>query len=147
MISIVLLSNCSTFNAGDAKGIKSCKSLSVVVGGITSWKKRNRKTKKIKTFSNFSEIGTKWNSNDDFYEKIVIKSNKKISSVSISIKSKDSEKKVGTFEVLKKDAYEVLDFSFKEEITKKKKPFILRFNINLSNKKTCQHIVQVKQAE
>ena len=147
LMSIFLLSTCSALSADKSSSMASCESLDIQLGGIISWKKRDRKTKKIKTFTNYSQIGTKWNSNDDFYEKLIIKSSKKIESVSISIKRKSGEEKVGTYKVLKKKDYEISGFSFKDEVTKKTKPFDLKFNIILTNKKTCQQTVQVKRAE
>lgn len=143
LILTLFFSSCSAISASKSEQIVNCKSLDIKVGGIISWKKRDRKTKQVKTFTNYSELGSKWDSNDNFYEKIIIKSDHDINSV-IIFKNKEE---IGRYKVQKNNGYEVLNFSFIEEVTKKTKPFLLKFNIKLKNKKSCIHNVQTKRAE
>ena len=103
--------------------------------GHFSYQKRVPGTSKIKQFQETELLTKSWEANDEAYSKLSV-SDKSLKKVNISI----NNKKAKTFNISKGF---IQNFSFKDHVLGKPKPFSINFKFN----KKCQHTIQIRKGD
>ena len=105
------------------------------VMGHFSYQKRVAGTSKIKRFHETELLKRSWEANDEAYSKLSVSDNL-LKKVDISINNKQAK----TFNISKGF---IQNFSFKDHVLGKPKPFSIKFKFN----KKCQHTIQIRKGD
>jgi hypothetical protein len=127
---------------------KTCEEVGLQLKGEVSWKKRDRKTRKVKKFSRLVPVRSKWSANSDAYERVYIQGQKDLTSVDVETKSKlfDNEKK--TFSISQNvEGFFIKNLILKNLVLGKPKPFEIFLSFKKKNKLICTYNISAVMAD